>query len=78
MPNNGMSDDLRFEELVKDFNAPEQFLARQLREVQQECKRREHCYSNVVFSRRQVAGGVSVVGGISAVVAALLEIALRM
>ena len=75
---NSISNDLQFEQLIAGFTLSEQFLARQIREVQVECKRREHCYPSALFTRRQLAAGAGMVGGSSALVVALIEILQRL
>ena len=80
MPDNGMSGNLSFEELIKDFSKAEQFLAREVRSIKQECETRKSCYPvpAIVLSKRVIAGGVGGVGVISAIINIAIEVAKRL
>jgi len=68
----GISSDMRFEELIKGYTPAEQFLARQIKAVRQECEKRKYCYPQTVFSRKQVALGI---GSTSAIAIAIIKLA---
>lgn len=77
MPRNGMSADLEFEERIRDWPDEAQFLAREIRRVRHTCEERNSC-GPVILSRRQVVGGVGVVGGTSALVTLIAQVILRL
>ena len=76
MSGNGMSSDLAFEKLIKDFSPAEQFLARELREVKKECETRKTCYPAPahIMSKKVLAGGVGGVGVIATVINITIEL----
>ena len=76
MSGNGMSSDLAFEKLIKDFSPAEQFLARELRDVKKECETRKTCYPApaLVMSKKMLAGGVGGVGVIATIINIVIEV----
>ena len=76
MANNGMSSDLAFEKLIKDFSPAEQFLARELREVKKECETRKSCYPApaLIMSKKAIAGGIGGVGVIATLINIVIEV----
>ena len=76
MPNGQeMMDSLRFEESIKDFSPAEQFLAREVRAVKEECQRRAFCYPThtPILSKTQIAVGAGGVGFLVALVNLIIE-----
>ena len=76
MASNGMSSDLAFEKLIKDFSPAERFLARELRDVKKECETRKTCYPSpaLVMSKKAIAGGVGGVGVIATIINITIEV----
>ena len=68
-----IQDDLKFEKLIAGFNEPEKFLARQIRDVQKECEKRRYCQP-ISFSRKHIMIAIGGVGGISALVAGIIQL----
>ena len=76
MSGNGMSSDLAFEKLIKDFSPAEQFLARELRDVKRECEARKTCYPPpaIIMSKKAIAGGIGGVGVIATLINIVIEV----
>lgn len=76
MSGNGMSSDLAFEKLIKDFSPAEQFLARELRDVKKECETRKTCYPApaLIMSKKAIASGVGGVGVIATIINITIEL----
>ena len=69
-----MIQDDKFEQMIEHFDPPAKFLARQIREIQILCAKRESCYPTFQFSRKQIAVGAGGIGSITVVVSVVAEI----
>jgi len=70
---NKIANDLEFEDMIKGFDEPEKFLARQVRAIQQTCYTRQNCYPTIKFSRKQVGYGIGGLGAYTTFIIALVE-----